>query len=249
MVDFGDHGQLRWDSKEDVIQYIVAWSLEENQKKLDGIVNYTFGPNRGYIYPSVNHVVITSGATIEKEFQDSDVKLVIDSNTTLVTSIAHDSYYIAAVGGYEQPSDLPAGRHSVTDVYVTAIPYPRDKGLENVPEATAFQQEFELTISTEQTPVPADLQIYARKADGSGWEQLYGTAAGNSVTVKSKRLGTFLLTSSQQIAEDDDYRLDSPLYQTLDAADAAIQAAKAATASAEAAVVAARGTNGYKPAA
>lgn len=244
---FGDHGQLRWNSKEDVVQYIVAWGLEENQAKLDGQVDYNFGSDRGYIYPTVNHIAVIDGATIEKELRDSDIKLVIARNSTLNTNIAHASYYVAAVGGYALPTDLPAGRYSVADVYITAIPNPRDRDLENVPEAIAFQQEFELTISTEQTPVSADLQIYIRKADGNGWEQLDGTVAENSVTVKSKNLGTFLLTSSQKITKDDyDYRSTPALYQTIDAANAAIQAAKAATASAEAAVIAMRGTNGYK---
>lgn len=252
MALFGDHGQLRWNSKEDVIEYIVAWSLEENQAKLDGTVNYDFGQDRGYVYPTVNHVTITGGGAIEKELQDSDIKLVIDENSTLETNIAHDSYYIAAVGGYSHAAGLPAGRYPVADLFVTAIPYPRDIDLESVPEATAFQQEFELTISTVLDPVPADLQIYMSKADGNGWERLEGTTdpyATNSVTVRSKKLGMFLLTSGQQHSNGNTgYKSGPAPAQTLDAADAAIQAAKAATASAEAAVAAVRRSNGYQAA-
>jgi len=202
---FAEHGQLRWDENQGM-QYIVAWDVNGNQADLSGSIRYQLNNQNGYIAPKVALVKRAGGITITNDAGNGTATLRIEPNSNPKVDekkkvSSNSAYYVALTQGYLSDNRMPDGDYVIADAYVTAL-VPPTKQKDSVDESTEFEDEFEIEFRLGAQAAYRNLEVCYFDVPNDKWRSakdidaaVAASLENQSVTVKTKRLGQYVVTS------------------------------------------------------
>jgi|GEM_PF-1987775 len=258
MGDVTEHGQLRWDKdrngqERQEVQYIVAWSLGNDQSILNGYITSSLNGDRARIAPVVRLVSSTTGLFISNILESGYVTLDIAVGTKLKdSSTTYKKYHVAVVGGYGRPAGITSTLYPIADVYITALPNTPPTAKKPIAELDTFSQPVTVSFDLAVDSTLSDVEVCAWRKDAKGkyaWRRLSKNEVesnGNNVTITTTQLGHFTILHKTEPAIMATRRESTVpfLDGALIAAEAAARAAKAAAEAAEAAISAVRRSSG-----